>query len=394
MADAQQMANAPQTILVVDDEPSAFEVIEALLARERYDLISLPDGHAALDYFERLHETPETVVAPDVVLLDVMMPELDGYEVCRRLKANSHWSHIPIIMVTALHSKEDLARSLEVGADDFISKPVNGLELRARVRSMLRIKQQYDALEATLKLREDLSYMVVHDMRNPLTNILLCSQLLLTSQTLSDREKERIKLVRSSGKKLNSMIDELLILAKMESGKFVLNRHEVDLAQLVSYVLENFQAIARSKNINLVVNTPDEGRLTSVDVNLIQRLLENLLSNAIKFSETDSQITVELSYVAESSATLRSSASDATATNNSPAETLSHAVIQVADQGPGITVELRDRIFNKFDVGDVITGASQIGLGLTFCKLVTEAHGGRICVNENSPVGSIFTVEL
>jgi DNA-binding response OmpR family regulator len=139
------MKQKKQTILVIDDEESIFDVIEGLLIREGYELIYLASGKAAL---ERLDE-----IQPDVILLDVMMPQLDGIETCQLIKANSSWKPIPIIMVTALDSKEDLARCLEAGADDFLSKPINSLELRARVRSMLRIKLQYDALAATMRLQ-------------------------------------------------------------------------------------------------------------------------------------------------------------------------------------------------------------------------------------------------
>ncbi|MGE5660490.1 MAG: response regulator [Actinomycetota bacterium] len=133
------------SILLIDDEESIFEVIEGLLYREGYELTYVTSGLEAL---KRIDE-----IQPDVILLDLMMPEMDGIETCQRIKANQRWCHIPIIMVTALSSKEDLARSLEAGADDFLSKPVNSLELRARVRSMLRIKLQYDAIVATQRLR-------------------------------------------------------------------------------------------------------------------------------------------------------------------------------------------------------------------------------------------------
>ncbi len=139
------MDRKKHTILVIDDEESIFDVIEGLLMREDYQFVYLASGKIAL---ERLDE-----IQPDVILLDVMMPELDGIETCQRIKANSSWQPIPIIMVTALDSKEDLARCLDAGADDFLSKPINRLELRARVRSMLRIKLQYDALVATMRLQ-------------------------------------------------------------------------------------------------------------------------------------------------------------------------------------------------------------------------------------------------
>jgi DNA-binding response OmpR family regulator len=137
--------NKKPRILIIDDEESIFEVIEGLLLREGYDLTYVSSGKEALNQIED--------ILPDVILLDLMMPEMDGLETCQHIKANQRWCHIPIIMVTALSSKEDLARSLESGADDFLSKPINSIEMRARVRSMLRIKLQYDALAATQRLR-------------------------------------------------------------------------------------------------------------------------------------------------------------------------------------------------------------------------------------------------
>lgn len=137
--------NKKHSILIIDDEESIFEVIEGMLYREGYELTYLNSGLVALNCIDEIQ--------PDVILLDLMMPDIDGLETCKRLKSNERWCHIPIIMVTALSSKEDLARSLDAGADDFVSKPINSIELRARVRSMLRIKLQYDALAATQRLR-------------------------------------------------------------------------------------------------------------------------------------------------------------------------------------------------------------------------------------------------
>ena len=140
-----QTHNRKLRLLIIDDEESIFEVIEGLLFREGYEFTYLASGTEALTKIDEIQ--------PDVILLDLMMPEMDGIETCQQIKSNERWCPIPIIMVTALSSKEDLARCLEAGADDFLSKPINSIELRARVRSMLRIKLQYDALAATQQLR-------------------------------------------------------------------------------------------------------------------------------------------------------------------------------------------------------------------------------------------------
>jgi two-component system, sensor histidine kinase and response regulator len=149
------------SILVVDDQPDNFDVIEALLPSESYRLYYANCGEDAISLLDKFD--------PDVILLDVMMPGLNGFEVCKRIKLMSQWQGVPIIMVTALSSKEDLARCLAAGADDFITKPVNGLELNARVNSMLRIKKQYDRIQSFSKLQRN----NIHSLANNLNEIRL-----------------------------------------------------------------------------------------------------------------------------------------------------------------------------------------------------------------------------
>ncbi|NEQ22485.1 MAG: HAMP domain-containing histidine kinase, partial [Microcoleus sp. SIO2G3] len=344
--------------------------IEAYLYREGYELHYVANGMEALTSIDALE--------PDVILLDVMMPQMDGIEVCRLIKSDTYWKHIPIIMVTALSSKEDLARSLDAGADDFLTKPVNGLELRARVRSMLRIKQQYDALEGTLRLREDLSNMIVHDLRSPLTSILMSSSLLIDSG-LEGKNLERVEVILSSGRQLNSMINDLLILAKMQSGKMVLNLSEVELGDLATKALSQFSSVAASKKLRLRSQLKKLKHPVSVDANLLYRVLDNLLSNAIKFSPPDSTITLQV---------------DEPSYPITDKTVFQQATIRVADEGIGISEELQKRIFEKYEVGNPMKDIPQFGLGLAFCKMVVEAHKGRIFVEENKPSGSIFTVVL
>ena len=375
------------SVLIVDDEPSGFDVIEAHLYREGYNLTYASSGIEALNLIDSLE--------PDVILLDVMMPQMDGIEVCRQIKSDPYWKHIPIIIVTALNSKEDLARSFDAGADDFLTKPVSGIELRARVRSMLRIKQQYDALKATLHLREDLSNMIVHDLRNPLTTILMSSSLLMVSG-LDRKSLERIQLIVSAGRQLDSMIDDLLILAKMQSGKLVLNLVEVNLNELATKALSHFTGIAASKNLQLKSKLTEPSYPISADANLLCRIFDNLLSNAVKFSPANSTITLQVDYPGDS---VNDSARVAQARRGSVLPVIANseqkrATIRIADEGIGIREDLKQRIFDKYEVGKVMQGVSQLGLGLAFCKMVVEAHGGKIFVEDNQPRGSVFTVVL
>lgn len=373
------------SILVVDDEPNGFDVIEAHLYREGYELTYASSGAEALNCLD--------TIEPDVILLDVMMPEMDGMELCRRIKSDRRWKHIPIVMVTALNSKEDLARSFDAGADDFLTKPISGIELRARVRSMLRIKHQYDALQEMIALREDLSNMIVHDLRNPLTRILAESHFLSESD-LTEEDIESIELISSAGRQLNSMINDLLIQAKMESGKMVLNRAEANLNQIVEESLLEFKSVAVSKNLQLKSQITENSLIVSVDASLIRRVIDNLLSNAYKFSPKDGTITIAVDSLEEDGLGMANGEWVQPKVPTPNSQSPKKVRIQVADEGFGIEEELKQSIFQKYEVGKVMKGVSQLGLGLAFCKMVIDAHGGTIFVDNQNPQGAIFTVIL
>jgi two-component system, sensor histidine kinase and response regulator len=355
------MEEAIDKIFVVDDEPNNFEVIEILLSREPYELVYLKN---AAEFWLHLEQE-----LPDVILLDVMMPQVNGMEVCQALKASAQWKHIPVVMVTSLSSKEDLGRCIEAGADDFISKPVNGIELRSRVRSMLRIKKQQDALKDALQLRQDLVHMIVHDLRNPLANIVLSGDLLQMTQ-LNPKQAQKIEHIQLSCRQLQTMIDGLLMTAQLESGKLQLNRTPADLTIIGQQVIDDFEAIANQKFIQLIVDFPQAGVLCDLDEVVFRRILDNLFSNAIKFSPKGSCITLSVEY----STTM--------------------AKLRVIDEGRGIQPELRQKIFQKFEVGEFNEEVNQIGLGLAFCKMAIEAHGGTIAVEANYPAGTIFVLEI
>ncbi len=351
------------SVLIVDDEPDNFDVIETLLDGEGYELSYAPNGQQALKFIE--------VFQPSLILLDVMMPDLDGMEVCQQIKSHPIWQSIPVVMVTALSSKEDLARCIALGADDFISKPVNALELRARVRSMLRIKQQYDALQGLLKLREDMVNMIIHDLRNPLVTVRLASEILLHPEIPRDKQVTKVQQILAAEKQLHLLVDSLLLMAKLEAGKLILDYRETDLYTLCKSAIADFEAIAAQKKLEFVFNLPEPGKMIAVDTVLFRRILDNLLSNAIKFSPSKSQVILSAQYLESGG-----------------------IKIQVSDSGPGVSAEFKQNIFEKYEIGSLISGIQQTGLGLAFCKVAIEAHGGLITVDDNVPKGSIFTLQL
>ncbi len=230
-------------ILVVDDESANFDVIEILLFKEGYNLHYQNSGARAIAAFEEIQ--------PDLILLDVMMPDMDGIEVCEKFKTNPRSHHIPIIIITALSEKEDLARCLDTGADDFISKPINSNELRARVRSMLRIKSQYDFIQQTMDLREEMMQAIVHDLRNPLIGIKLgCDS--LKNMEIADRAKNRINQICTTVEQMRLLIDDILTIGRIESNKLALNSIRIDLVQIAQLAIASFETLATSRKIRII----------------------------------------------------------------------------------------------------------------------------------------------
>ncbi|MEI6428296.1 MAG: hybrid sensor histidine kinase/response regulator [Pseudanabaena sp. ELA607] len=368
-------------VLVVDDETDNFKVVSLLLAKEPYQLESATSGEEALQKL--------LMIVPHVILLDVMMPGINGMETCRQIKQHPQWQHIPIIMVTALSSKSDLAQSIEAGADDFISKPVNGMELRSRVHSMMRIRQQYLALQQSMQLHDDMTHAIVHDLRNPITTaILACDNLL--SMGLSHHPQQKLLHISDAMQRLRLMVDDILILAKGEAGELALQCIPINFNSVLRDTLNDFQIIANHKGIDLLLVLPERPIYCSLDVHLIRRALDNLIANALKFAPEHTTITITLKEVQ-----LQQQLPDP----EYVVMDCNYLEVSVADQGSGISSEKRNLIFERYQVGSPVSqpngiSSPQIGLGLFFCKLVVEAHGGTIAISDNQPRGTIFTLRI
>ncbi len=312
---------------------------------------------------------------PDLVLLDMMMPRMDGAAVCQQLRENPHWRQIPVIMVTALSRKEDLYRCLEAGADDFIGKPVNALELRARVRAMLRIKSQYDELTAAReqveqlsRSREEMAHTIVHDLRHPVTTMLFACELLLQAG-LEAPLNQRVQVMKTEAQRLGDMLNALLLTAKMKANHLTLRPEAVDLSELIRDTLRPWQDAASQKQVQLPQAGNLEPPMLNLDSSLLRRVLDNLITNALKYAPEQSQITVSVQTEAEA------------------------VVVSVADQGQGVDPQWRETIFNRFETGSA-TGKDHIGIGLAFCRQAVQAHGGSLSVTANQPHGAVFSLRL
>ena len=352
------------TILVVDDTPDNLTFISGLL-KEQYRVKVANNGEKALTIARS--DNP-----PALILLDIMMPEMDGYSVCQQLKADPQTRAIPVIFLTAKAETEDERQGLELGAVDYITKPVSPPILMARVKTQLDLKSSYDSLKDLLQFREDMVNMLVHDLRNPLTNILLLSEILLMNESVTpEKRRKQLDLIYHNGQKLRLLIDDLLIRGKLESSQMELKRALINVGDLCQTAIADMREVGDRKGLRLTLQLPTEACVRDVDPLLFRRVLDNLIANAIKFAPTDSEITMTV--------------------DNSNGDRL---LIKVTDCGPGVKESLRQQIFAKYEVGTLMKGISQTGLGLAFCKIVVEAHGGSIAVTKNTPSGSVFTVAV
>ncbi len=366
------MIDKKQNILIVDDEPGNLQLMGQIL-REDYDVSFAINGEKALELVEK--------ISPDLILLDVMMPKINGYEVCQQLQENQKTKKIPVIFVTTKDQEEDETKGLELGAVDYISKPVSASIVKARVKNHLELKQareeverQNERLKVLLQMREDMGNMIVHDMRTPLSSILGYTQLLSMRDGVLPQFSSYLKSILNAGNSLNSFINDLLVLAKTENEKLSLNYSQVEIKSLLEEIKNIHNPSAELKKINLLVVTPEEPCTIKVDAKLFHRVLDNLITNALKFTQPNKSIILRAEYLENHSKQAR---------------------FQVIDEGPGIPPEQREQIFDKFAIMQLKKkGVSQIGLGLAFCKVAIDAHEGEIFMTANEPQGSIFTIEI
>jgi two-component system sensor histidine kinase/response regulator len=364
------------TILVIDDNEANRELARAALEDVGYRVILARGAAEGIEAFRSEQ--------PDCVLLDVRMPETDGFTACERIRALPRGPETPVLFLTALRDVDTFDRALRAGGDDFLTKPVRPTELVARVQSALKLqrmnvelREHYDLLKRQrddlLRLqlqKERLTAFVVHDLKNPVNAMDLHAQVLLREPGLTASARDSATQIRSEARQLTRMILNLLDVSKADEGKLIPQRSQIDLCKLVDDVIADLRVSARSHQVT--VESSVGVCALRVDVDLFRRTLANLVENAIRHAPAETAITVSSNGVGDGTE------------------------LRIADAGSGIPLEMRELIFGAFaqiESGERFVEHGSRGLGLTFCKLAVEAHGGRIWIEDASP-GAVFCVSI
>jgi signal transduction histidine kinase len=366
----------PGYLLVVDDVAENRDVLTRRLERQGHRVVAAANGADAL-----------ALLAGggfDLVLLDILMPDMDGYEVLARIKDDPDLRHTPVLMVSALDQMDSVVRCIEIGAADYLGKPFDPTLLKARVGACLRdkrahdrearllaeVQRSYQRLQELERLRDDLTGMIVHDLRTPLTGLLTGMQTVPLAGDLNEVQSEMVALAVEGGQTLLGMINDLLDISKMEDGSLALEVADLDATDLIEGVVGQVAPLARNKDISLIKIAPDVPPFRG-DQDKLRRTLVNLVGNAIKFTPAGGTITLVAQLDAEENA----------------------LVFSVRDTGEGIPEESFGRIFEKFGQVESRKAGRKMstGLGLTFCRMAVEAHGGRIWVESELGIGSTFS---
>ncbi len=363
-------------LLLVDDDPRNVVLLERLLLPLGHELLRAHDGPTAIELFNR-H-------SPDLVLLDMAMPGMDGLGVLARIRSDvGAGAYTPVILVTAHSEREARRAAVEAGADEFLEKPADGPILRARVRTLLQLKESRDALrhlneelasrnadlERLQRHQRELMAFVVHDLKNPLS--VIGSNLTFARSVLRGPPEagEALDDASTASQRLRAMIEDLLSLLRLEQSGLPLQLEAVSPAEVLKQVLRDYRLRAEEKHVELSNHRDDEARVTA-DRALLRRVIENIVDNSLRYTPEHGR--VELAMRANG-----------------------HVEIAVSNTGPSIPPTDRERIFEKFtELGTDLSEQGHIGLGLYFCKRVVELLGGQIEVTETPEWPTSFIVRL
>ncbi len=357
-------------ILVVDDKPENLDVLIEYLNYFGFAIFVARNGEEAIKFAEKL--------IPDIILLDVLMPGINGFDTCTRLKNNEKTKEIPVIFMTALSDTVNKVKGFKAGGVDYVTKPLQHEEVLARIQTHLTIRHQQQKLETQnqelFKLNQEKNEflgIVSHDMKNPLNNILGFAELLKNSA--QDKDKNWVLLIEESCKRMLELITELLDINKLESNQINLSLQENELHRLVYESVYRHHQQAKAKKIQLLFELTEEEFNVYGDRRAITQIIDNLISNAIKYSPPDKNVNIRLS------------------------QDQNIVRCEIQDEGQGITEEDQQKLFMKFaKLSATPTGGeNSTGLGLSIVKKLVEAMNGKVWAeSEGEDRGSTFIVEL
>ena len=360
-------------ILIVDDVMSNVLLLKVLLTNEKFAIATASNGRQALEQVEKEN--------PDLVLLDVMMPDMSGFEVAQHLKSNPNTADIPIIFLTALNSTADIVKGFQVGANNFISKPFNKEELIIRVTHQISlvaakrlILSKTEELQRTIAGRDKLYSVIAHDLRSPMGSIKMVLNMLilnLPSEKIGAEMYELLTMANQTTEDVFSLLDNLLKWTKSQIGKLNVVYQDVDLVEVTDGVIEIFSMVASLKKIRIREMKPEK-MMVNADIDMLKTVVRNLLSNAIKFSKENSEVLVKMEEVD------------------------GMAVVSVQDYGCGISEEGQKKLLHT-DTHFSTFGTNNeegSGLGLLLCKDFVVKNGGKLWFTSKEGEGSIFSFSI
>ena len=358
-------------ILVVDDTPANLEVVMEVLSSAGYLVSAVTSGDRALKQLQ--------TDLPALILLDIQMPGIDGFETCQQIKANPNTAEIPIIFLTALSDRESVVKGFSLGAVDYISKPFQELELLARVKTHLQLQGAKDRANRANRAKSEFLASMSHELRTPLNGILGYAQILNRSESLISEDKEAVEIIYQCGAHLLDLINDVLDLAKIEAGKLEIDPASAHLPSFLQGVVEICRVRAQKKGLQLIY-TPDPNlpEAVTIDQKRLRQVLINLLGNGIKFTDSG---TISLTVAADPSLT------------QEPFQV--GLRFQVQDTGVGIDAQQLETIFQPFEqVGDRQKQREGTGLGLAISRQIVQLMGSELYASSEVGAGSKFWFEI
>lgn len=362
------------TVLIVDDTIANVLLLKVLIGNQKYRIVTANNGMEALQAVEK--------ESPDLILLDIMMPGMNGYEVAEKLKTDPQTQEIPIIFLTALNSTNDIVKGFKTGASDYISKPFNKEELLIRVTHQISliaakrlIASQMKELQSTIRGRDRLYSVIAHDLRSPIGSIKMVLNMLLLNLPASSIGKdmhEMLNMANRMTEEVFSLLDNLLKWTKSQIGRLNVVYQQFDLVPIIQGVIEIFSIAAELKNIRLRVEIPDTLEVYA-DCDMMKTVIRNLISNAMKFTPEGGDITIRVRQ------------DDAQA-----------AIVEVSDSGCGISKENQAKLMKPSTHFSTFGTKNEegSGLGLLLCQDFATKNGGRLWFESEEGKGSTFSFSI